>query len=125
MQKLSISEKKLLVTNEMLKTFPVTNQHDLRTAFIKWWINSRKNGGLRLSSAGFAVFKNMEYTIYQFSAKNIATSANLLALDQHLECPYYIDGLGCIKSTVFVMGGKEATLINLYGGFNEFLSTLR
>ena len=109
----------------MLKSFPSLDQSDLRIAFIKWWINSRKTGGLRLSSAGFSVLKNMEYTIYQFSAKNIATSTNLLTLDQHLECPYYIDGLGCTKSNVFVMGSKEATLINLYGGFNEYLSVLR
>ena len=123
MQKLSIQHKKLLVTEAMLNTFP-KSKYDLRTAFFKWWINSRRNGGLRLTSAGFNLLKNMEYDTYQFDARNIATASNLITLDQNLECPYYVAGLGAMESKIYVLGSKEATIINLYGNFNTFLDTL-
>lgn len=125
MARLSTQNKKLIVTQEMLKTFPESDQYDLRTALIKWWINSRKTGGMRLSSAGFNLLKNMDYTAYQFNAKNIATSSNLIMLDQNLECPYYLDGLGALESKIYVLGSKEATFIKLHGNFNSFMDTFK
>jgi hypothetical protein len=125
MQRLSIQNKKLLVTNEMLSTFAVETRYDLRTAFIKWWINSRKNGGLRLTSSGFKILERMQYNTYHFNANKLTTSSNLLLMDQHIECPYYIDGIGAIESKIVIFGSKEATMINLYGNFNAFLSSIK
>ncbi len=125
MQKLSISEKKLLVSNEMLKTFPSGTEYNLRTAFIKWWINSGTTGGLRLTSTGYNLLKMMQYDRYHFNAKKLSTSGNLLLMDQNLECPYYIDGIGITKSKRVIFGSKEATMIKLYGDFNDFLDTFR
>lgn len=125
MQKLSITSKKLLITTEMLYTFPEYSRHNLRTAFIKWWINSRKNGGLRLTSTGFKILEKMQYSTYQFNVKKLTTSSNLLLMDQHLECPYYIDGLGARESKITIFGSEEATMITLYGDFHAFIKTFR
>jgi len=122
MQKLSIQNKKILITSEMLGTFPKKSRHDLRTAFIKWWINSRKNGGLRLTNAGFKILEKMDYSTYSFNVKKLSTTKNLITMDQNFECPYYIDGLGT-ESKLVVFGSKEATMINLYGDFHLFIKT--
>jgi len=124
MQKLSIQHKKLIVTNEMLDIFPLNARHDLRTAFIKWWINSRESGGLRLTSTGFKILQKLQYTTYQFSVNKLTTPKNLIIMDKNLECPYYINGLG-ITSEIVVFGNKEAMTITLYNDFHSFLNTFR
>ena len=124
MQKLTTRNRKLIVTKEMLSTFPMNARHDLRTAFFKWWINSRINGGLRLTSTGYKILVKMQYDTYHFTGNKITTSINLLVMDQHLACPYYIDGIGCVESKIVIFGGMEATIINLYGNFNNFLDSI-
>lgn len=125
MPTLSTQNKKLIVTTEMLSTFPSDTEYNLRTAFIKWWINSGATGGLRLTSTGYNLLKKMQYDRYHFTAKKLSTSGNLLLMDQNLECPYYIDGIGITKSKIVIFGSKEATMIKLYGDFNDFLNTFR
>jgi hypothetical protein len=122
-QRLSIQNKKLIVTNEMLNTFPENSRYDLRTAFIKWWINSRKTGGMRLTSNGYKLLSKMQYATYRFNVRKPTSPTNLLIMDKHLECPYYIDGLGCVESKIVIFGGAEATIISLYTDFNSFLKT--
>ncbi len=120
----STQNKKLIITNEMLNIYPVDNRYDLRTAFIKWWINSRKSGGLRLTSTGYKVLKKMQYETHHFSAEKLSTPNNLITMDKYLACPYYINGLGCVQSSIVIFGGPEATMINLYENFNAFLKVL-
>jgi len=123
MQKLSTQNKKLIVTEEMLKTFPESTRHDVRTALIKWWINSRKNGGLRLTSTGYKILERMQYETFQFNVKKLTTSNNLVLLDQNLECPYYINGLGALESKIYIFGNIEAMTITMYKDFHAFLRT--
>ena len=122
MQKLSIQNKKLIVTEEMLKTFPEPSRYDMRTALIKWWINSRAKGGLRLTSIGYKLLGKMQYKSHEFNVKKITTSRNLITLDKNLECPYYIDGLG-IESKICIFGDEEAMTIILFNDFHSFLRT--
>lgn len=110
----------MVVTNEMLRAFSAKSRYDYRTAFIKWWINSRKNGGLRLTNAGFKILDKMNYNTYSFNVKQLTTTRNLITMDKNFECPYYIDGLGT-ESKLVMFGSKEATLINLYGDFHTFI----
>jgi hypothetical protein len=121
----STQNKKLIITNEMLSVYPKDSGYDLRIAFIKWWINSRQNGGLRLTSTGYKVLQTLQYETYHFTAKKLSTPANLITMDKYLECPYYINGLGCVQSSIIIFGGPEATMINLYENFNEFLRVLK
>jgi hypothetical protein len=116
--------KKVIVTTEMLRTFPKDSRYDLRTALLKWWINSRRAGGLRLTSAGFNLLNEMDYDSYEFQAEKLTTSKNLLVLDQKLDCPYYINGIGGPKSKITLLGSKEAMMITLCGNFNSYLATL-
>jgi len=109
----------------MLRTFPKNHRHDVRTALIKWWINSRKNGGLRLTSTGYKILERMQYEIFQFNVRKLTTPNNLILLDQNLGCPYYIDGLGSIESKIFIFGNMEAMTITLYDDFHLFLDTFR
>lgn len=123
MQRLSTHNKKLVLTNKMIESFPKDSQLDLRTALIKWWINSRKTGGLRLTSNGYKIISEMRYNSYLFNASKLTTSNNLLIMDKNFECPYYIDGLGRKESKLYVFGDREATMINLYGDVNSFLKS--
>lgn len=104
----------------MIKTFPEKSQYDIRTALIKWWINSTKNGGLRLTNAGFKILTNMNYDNYSFKINNLSTTRNLILMDQNFESPYYINGLGT-SSNLVMFGSKEAAMIKLYGDFHSFM----
>jgi len=115
--------KKVIVTQEMLNAVP-EKHYDFRTALLKWWINSRRNGGLRLTRSGFGLLDKMDYSSYTFQATHLTTPKNLLTLDKNLECPYYIDGIGGPKSQIILLGGREAMMIKLYGNFNSYLATL-
>lgn len=107
----------------MIKTFPEKSRYDTRTALNKWWINSRKNGGLRLTIAGCNLLTKMQYKYHNFAVSKLTTPKNLVTMDKNLECPYYIDGLG-IKSNIFVFGDKEAMTITLYNDFHSFLKAI-
>ncbi len=124
MLKLSTQNRKLILTNEMIKTFPEKSRYDTRTALIKWWINSRKTGGLRLTITGYNILSKMQYETHKFNVRKLTTSKNLITLDKNLECPYYIDGLG-LESKIFIFGNKEAMTITLYNDFHLFLNAIR
>jgi len=118
----SFRNKKVLITEEMIKS--CAENHDLRTALRKWWINSTKYGGLRLTSTGNKILNDMRYKPYRFNATDISKSKTLLILDNTLSCPYYITDMNKKTQHIDLFGSKEATMINLYGDFNVYLKSL-
>jgi len=118
----SFRNKKVLITEEMISFCAEPN--DLRTALRKWWINSTKHGGLRLTSTGYKILHDMQYEPYHFNADNISKSRTLLLLDNKISCPYYISDMNKQTQQIDLFGSKEATIIKLYGDFNSYLKSL-
>jgi len=101
-----------------------SDPYDLRTALRKWWINSTKHGGLRLTSTGNKILHDMRYEPYHFNAENISKSKTLLLLDNKISCPYFITNMNKQTQQIDLFGSKEATMIKLYGDFNAYLKSL-
>jgi len=101
-----------------------SDPYDLRTALRKWWINSTKHGGLRLTSTGNKILHDMQYKPYHFNAKNISKAKTLLLLDNKISCPYFITNMNKQTQQIDLFGSKEATMIKLYGDFNAYLKSL-
>lgn len=84
-----------------------------------WFVNLRRDGGLRLTDQGFQAFDMLEIERWSvpIEVKNI-NKRGLLSLDRKLSFPYYID----VKKKQLVMfSSREAMLATLYGDLQRFL----
>lgn len=126
MRKLSIQNKKLIITKEMINTFTTHDMPDLNTAYTKWWMNTRSDGGMRLTSSGYKVLKSMGYDSYKFKIENLMSNKNLFLMDIKLTAPYYIRKLTKVNCNLIMFGSEDAVLLNLYGGdFKSFIDSTR
>jgi len=124
MARLSTQNKKEIITKAMIGTFATHSKPDLQTAFNKWWMNTRINGGLRLTQSGYKVLSSMEYDSYKFRVENIMTTCNIILMDQRLKSPYYIHKIAKEECNLVMFGSKDATLLNLYGNdFKRFIES--
>jgi len=124
MAKLSTQIKKEIITNEMINTFAKHSKPDLQTAFNKWWMNTRTNGGLRLTPAGYKVLDSMDYESYIFKVENLMTSRNITLMDKRFQAPYFINKLANKKCNLILFGSEDAVMLNLYGGdFKSFINS--
>ena len=126
MARLSTQSKKEIVTKAMIDTFASDDKPDLQTAFNKWWMNTRTNGGLRLTQTGFKVLSSMDYDTYEFKVDNLLTTRNIVLMDKNLQAPYYLHKISTAKCNLIMFGSEDATLLNLYGGdFKSFIESRR
>ena len=109
-------------------------------AMLKWWVNIRKDGGLRLTAVGDKMLRTVDVEHYSFpldlpkvdslSKTKEVTHWNgaLLELDNKMPCPYY---LGRSLDTndkgpvIRLYDGKTAMLIELYGDVFAYLKSIR
>jgi len=84
---------------------------DLKTALHSWWYNTRENGGMRLTSTGFKVLKDLKFQYWDFVLPENYARKNkrvLLGLDRKLEFPYYYG-----RKRLSFFGSQEAMMANL------------
>jgi hypothetical protein len=85
---------KTRLTIQILERLPPAAKLPLTKAMTAWWFNIRVEGGLRLTENGFSIFKDtLNITSHKISydTKKDGHMKMLLALDQKLTCPYYIE----------------------------------
>jgi hypothetical protein len=114
---------KLVLTQELVIRCP--NAPTVDEAMRTWWMNIRDGGGLRLSHKGYQTFStDLELHSYEFELDpNLLTSKNILALDHHLTCPYYV--VNNRKHNKIVMfGSREAMMAVLHGNMQQFINSL-
>ena len=114
---------KLAVTQELITHYP--DAPTVEEAMRSWWQNIRDDGGLRLTDVGYFVFENnLELDSYTFELpERFLTAANLLALDRHMTCPYYL--VHNRKHNRLVMfGSREAMMATLDGDIKKFIASL-
>jgi hypothetical protein len=114
---------KLELTTELVHHFShaPTVDHAMRT----WWMNVRQGGGLRLSRSGYLTFcEALEINSYEYELDpKVLTPGNLILLDRHLTCPYYLK-LSRKDSCLILFGSREAMMAALYGDIKKFISSL-
>ena len=89
-----------------------------------WWVNLRKNGGMRLTSVGYTVFtRDLDLARYEFDIPDphVFDQRVLLKLDRKLHMPYYIASTKQIPKKLIFFGSQEAVMINLYGDLLRFI----
>lgn len=115
---------KLTITKELVNQLPDDTKYTVEMAMQYWWTNLRSNGGLRLTDAGKVAFERLAFEHYAFELSDtvILSAKLLLTLDKKLTCPYYITPGK--KPTLIVYGGKEATMLTMYGDIQRFVDSL-
>lgn len=115
---------KLTITKELVSQLPADTKYTVEMAMQYWWINLRTLGGLRLTDAGKVAFERLEIAHYEFELPNtlVLSAKLLLTLDKKLTCPYYITQGK--KAKLVVYGGKEATMLTMYGDIQRFVESL-
>jgi hypothetical protein len=114
---------KLVLTQELITRYP--DAPTLDEAMRTWWQNIRDDGGLRLTYEGFYVFENLlELSSYSFELpEKLLTPKNLLTLDRHMTCPYYMVNNRKLNKLV-MFGSKEAMMAVLHGNMQQFINSL-
>ena len=89
-----------------------------------WWFNFRDAGGFRLTEEGMYAFRTLNITHYKFGLPEyvILSGSLLLTLDKKLTCPYFINSGK--EKYLLLYGGKEATMLTMYGDVKKFVDSL-
>ena len=93
---------------------------DFKTAFHSWWYNTRENGGMRLTSTGFKVLKDLKFEYWDFVLPENFARKNkriILGLDRKLQFPYYYG-----QKRLSFFGSQEAMMANLTGDLEQWLA---
>lgn len=112
------------LTQELVALLPDTHGVSFDSAMRSWWFNLRKNGGMRLTGAGFVAFtRDLDLEFYEYQIKDPLNFNQqiILNLDRKLQTPYYIHAIKGIPKKIIFFGSKEAVIVNLYGDLKLFL----
>ena len=114
---------KCALTRELITRYP--DAPSLDEARVTWWQNIRVDGGLRLTYEGFYVFENLlELSSYSFDLpEKLLTPKNLIALDRHMTCPYYMVNNRKLNK-LMMFGSREAMMAVLHGDLQRFINSL-
>jgi hypothetical protein len=114
---------KLTLTAELIHHYP--DAPALDEAMRSWWQNLREDGGLRLTDVGYHVFSNfLELSNYTFELpEKLLTPKNLLDMDRHMTCPYYMVNNRKLNKLV-MFGSREAMMAVLHGDMQRFITSL-
>lgn len=105
---------------------PLNYEQALKT----WWMNIRKDGGLRLTDQGDVALRKVDFEYFDFdftlTNSNVALSWNqfVLELNKKMPCPYYINVTpreGKKMPFIRVFDSRVAMLINLYGSVDRYI----
>lgn len=123
---------KISLTQKLIDQLPDSHHLDLDQAMQSWWVNRRKNGGMRLTEDGYLTLDRiLGMQSWQLALPGDSgpgpwrakfTKRMVLDLDRKLEWPYYLDFDNRKKTCrVIFFGSSEAMLAALYGDLEKFL----
>ena len=120
------------ITIAVLAQLPDVDRISLKTALLTWWMNIRKEGGLRLSALGDLAFRQAEIEYYEYPFNLVLDGSIhgfMLELNKKIKCPYF---LGVNKDTdkknkpyIRLYDSKVAMMVSLYGNINEYLESVK
>jgi hypothetical protein len=115
---------KVSLTQQLVSQLPDPEMITVDEARRAWWMNLRRNGGMRLTAQGYHAFRvllNLAHYDFEISDPHEFNQQMILALDRKLKTPYYISAVKGIPKKLIFFGSKEAVMANLYGDLKKFL----
>ena len=122
--------RKLEIIQGLMPQVPMEYQQSIENAMITWWANIRRDGGLRLTNAGYEMMHDvLRLESWELDLSDrprpVLTKKMILDMDRKLEWPYYLDfNPRKKKNRVVFFSSKEAMLATLYGDLESFLKQL-
>ena len=122
--------RKLELIQGLMPRIPEQQQHSVESAMATWWVNIRRDGGMRLTVTGYEMMHDvlrLESWRLDLADQDhvIFTKRLILDLDRKLEWPYYIEVniRKKIRHIVF-FGSREAMMATMYGDLEQWLASL-
>jgi len=122
--------RKLEIIQRLMPQVPMEYQQSIDNAMITWWANIRRDGGLRLTNAGYEMMHDvLRLDSWELDLSDrprpALTKKLILEMDRKLEWPYYLDfNPRKKKNRVVFFSSREAMLATLYGDLESFLKQL-
>ena len=116
-------DKKQL-TQELIALLSNEQRINADLATSAWWVNIRKNGGMRLTVLGYHTFVEdleLEHYAYTIDDPMLFNQHTILNLDRKMQMPYYIHAVKGVPKKIIFFGSREAVMVNLYGNLQQFL----
>lgn len=108
-----------------------SNVWTLESALHKWYMNPRRDGGLRLTAVGDIEFREAEFEYNDFPLiQKTKRSYNsfVLDLDRRIQCPFYIDVNKKdkeIKPFIRLYDSRIYMMLSLYGDIDSYLNSIK
>ena len=105
-------------------------QQSIESAMKTWWVNIRRDGGMRLTDLGYEVMHDLLHLEsweldLRDQERQIFTKRLILDLDRKLEWPYYIQvNIKRKVRRIVFFGSREAMMASLYGDLQRWLDSL-
>ena len=119
---------KLKLTEQLVAQLDSDTGITITQAMRTWWFNIRKNGGMRLTGPGYAVFtEQLDLARYEWAISDPQqfNQRVILALDKKIQMPYYISATKGIPKKIVFFGSQEAVWLNIYGNLQQFLDNYK
>jgi len=125
-----MQDRRLEIIQRLMPQIPLEYQQSVDHAMRTWWANIRRDGGMRLTAAGYEMMHDvlkLESWRLDLTAepRHIFTKRLILDLDRKLEWPYYIEVnvRKKVRHIVF-FGSREAMMATMYGDLERWLRSL-
>ena len=122
--------RKLDIVQALMPTVPLPYQQSIESAMKTWWVNIRRDGGMRLTDLGYEVMHDLLHLEsweldLRDQERQIFTKRLILDLDRKLEWPYYIQvNIKRKVRRIVFFGSREAMMATLYGDLQQWLDSL-
>lgn len=120
-------DRKLEIVLGLIPQIPMEYQQSIESAMKTWWVNIRRDGGMRLTDAGYEIMHDvLKIESWVVDLANVdrscITKKTILELDRKLKWPYYLDfNVRKKRQRIIFFGGREAMMASLYNDINLFL----
>lgn len=125
-----MQKRKIEIVTRLRDSIPQHLQEPLEQAMKTWWVNLRRDGGMRLTAHGYQIMHDvlrLESWILDLAdePRQIFTKRLILDLDRKLEWPYYIE-INMRKKVrhIVFFGSREAMMATMYGDLQNYLASI-
>jgi hypothetical protein len=122
--------RKLEIVQGLMPQVPMEYQQSIDSAMKTWWVNIRRDGGMRLTDLGYEMLHDvLKLESWRLDLadepRQIFTKRLILDLDRKLKWPYYIEVniKKKIRHIVF-FGSREAMMATMYGDLERWLGSI-